>query len=74
MDLYLLSGQVALANHCLGQADACFGAAIKLINELAKSGDVEGKKHAELYLVQFTSNLLSTLIIVPVRIDTHLTK
>lgn len=66
MDLYLLSGQIALTNHCLGQADACFGAAIKLIDELAKSGDFDNKKLAETYLTQFTSNLLSTLIMVPV--------
>lgn len=66
MDLYLLSGQVALTNHCLGQADACFEAAIKLIGELWRGGDFDNKKTTENYLVQFTSNLLSTLIIVPV--------
>lgn len=68
MDLYLLSGQIALTNHCLGQADACFEAAIKLIGELSKNGDFDNKKITECYLTQFTSNLLSTLIIVPVRI------
>lgn len=66
MDLYLLSGQIALTNHCLGQADACFEAAIKLIIELAQGHEFENKKSAESYLAQFTSNLLSTLIIVPV--------
>lgn len=69
MDLYLLSGQIALTNHCLGQADSCFEATIKLIVELPKTVEIDGKwKSSETYLVQFVTNLLSTLIIVPVNI------
>ncbi|KAJ6635685.1 VPS35 endosomal protein sorting factor-like [Pseudolycoriella hygida] len=66
MDLYLLSGQVALTNVCLGQADACFYAALQLVPELPKMIDIDGKlKNTEPYLVSFLCNFLSTLIVVP---------
>lgn len=68
MDLYLMSGQVALLNLCFGQADAFFEASINLIMELPKTCEISGKpKSTENYLISFISNLLSTLIIVPVR-------
>ncbi|KAL1502197.1 hypothetical protein ABEB36_007374 [Hypothenemus hampei] len=35
LKLYLISGQVALFNHCLGQADACFKAILSVISELS---------------------------------------
>lgn len=67
MDLYLLSGQVALLNVCLGQADACFEAALSLVAELPKFVEIDGKpRGTESYLVSYICNFLSTLIIVPV--------
>ncbi|EDV92899.1 VPS35 endosomal protein sorting factor-like [Drosophila grimshawi] len=67
MDLYLLCGQLALRHLCLGQADACFEAALQLVNELpAASVDFEGKPRClERYLVAYLCNMLATLIIVP---------
>ncbi|XP_055850032.1 VPS35 endosomal protein sorting factor-like [Episyrphus balteatus] len=66
MDLYLLSGQVALLNVCLGQADACFETALQLVAELPRTIEIEGKlKSTEGYLVSYLCNMLSTLIIVP---------
>lgn len=66
MDLYLLSGQVALQNQCLGQADACFEAALHIVPDLPKTVDCDGKaKSTEPYLTTFLANFLSTLIVVP---------
>ncbi|XP_017471583.1 PREDICTED: UPF0505 protein CG8202 isoform X1 [Rhagoletis zephyria] len=66
MDLYLLSGQVALLNHCLGQADACFEASLQLVNDLPRSVEVEGKTRSlETYLVSYLCNMLATLVVVP---------
>ncbi|XP_037942668.1 VPS35 endosomal protein sorting factor-like [Teleopsis dalmanni] len=66
MDLYLLSGQIALLNLCLGQADACFEAALLLVSELPRSVEIEGKvKSLETYLVSYMCNMLATLVVVP---------
>lgn len=66
LDLYLLSGQIALLNNCLGQADACFEAALKTVSELPRQIEVEGKpKSIEPYLVAYLKNFLSMLIIAP---------
>lgn len=66
MDLYLISGQVALLNLCFGQADALLETAIHLIRELPKTMEVDGKlKSTDNYLLAFVSNLLSTLIVTP---------
>ncbi|XP_055387781.1 VPS35 endosomal protein sorting factor-like [Condylostylus longicornis] len=66
MDLYLLSGQVALMNLCLGQADACFETALNLVAELPRTTEIEGKlKSTESYLVSYLCNMLSTLVVVP---------
>uniref|UniRef100_A0A6B2ED98 Putative membrane protein associated with esophageal cancer in s n=1 Tax=Phlebotomus kandelakii TaxID=1109342 RepID=A0A6B2ED98_9DIPT len=66
MDLYVVSGSVALQNLCLGQADSCFEAAIELIPELPAIVEVDGKvKSTETYLMSYVGSLLSTLIIVP---------
>nr|SVE69681.1 EOG090X02HV [Eubosmina coregoni] len=56
-DLYLLSGQVALTNECLGQADACFEGAVNLVSEFSPSD--------EQWIINSLSNLLSTLLILP---------
>lgn len=67
MDLYLVTGQVALLNLCFGQADSFFETAINLIKELPKTCEIDGKpKSTENYLISFISNLLSTLVITPV--------
>ncbi|XP_068155355.1 VPS35 endosomal protein sorting factor-like isoform X1 [Drosophila tropicalis] len=67
MDLYLLCGQLALHYLCLGQADACFEAALDLVNELpAAIVDLDGKPRSlERYLVSYLCNMLATLIVVP---------
>lgn len=67
LNLYLLSGQVALLNACLGQADSFYETGIHLIKELPKTCEIEGKpKSTENFLISFIANLLSSLIIVPV--------
>lgn len=58
--LYLLSSQVALANECLGQADACLEGAISLV--------IEFSPLEEQWIVSNLSNLLSTLLVQPVRL------
>lgn len=66
LELYLLSGEVALQNSCLGQADACFDAALNLIPELPRTIEVDGKQRTtETYLVSYLCHFLSTLVIVP---------
>ncbi|KAK0076450.1 hypothetical protein PV326_010778 [Microctonus aethiopoides] len=66
LQLYLLSGQVALLNQCLGQADACFKAALSLVPEMPKTIEMDGRlKNSEPYLLSYLSNFLSTLLIVP---------
>nr|CAD7444955.1 unnamed protein product [Timema bartmani] len=66
LELYLLSGQVALLNQCLGQADACFKAALSLIPELPKTVECDGKpRSSESYLVSYLCHFLSTLLVVP---------
>lgn len=72
MDLYLMSGQVALLNLCFGQADSFFETAISLIKELPKTCEIDGKpKSTENYLIAFISNMLSTLLITPVSENLH---
>ncbi|XP_030068287.1 VPS35 endosomal protein-sorting factor-like [Microcaecilia unicolor] len=66
LNLYLHSGQVALANQCLSQADAFFKAAVSLVPEVPKTISVDGKmRSSETFLLEFLSNLFSTLLIVP---------
>ncbi|XP_054990566.1 VPS35 endosomal protein-sorting factor-like isoform X2 [Sorex araneus] len=66
LNLYLHSGQVALANQCLSQADAFFKAAISLVPEVPKTISVEGKlRPSEPFLLEFLCNFFSTLLIVP---------
>uniref|UniRef100_A0A4X2K9W5 VPS35 endosomal protein-sorting factor-like n=1 Tax=Vombatus ursinus TaxID=29139 RepID=A0A4X2K9W5_VOMUR len=66
LNLYLHSGQVALANQCLSQADAFFRAAVSLVPEVPKMINVDGKmRPSESFLLEFLCNLFSTLLIVP---------
>ncbi|XP_020282455.1 UPF0505 protein C16orf62 homolog isoform X2 [Pseudomyrmex gracilis] len=68
LQLYLLSGQVALLNQCLGQADACFKAALSLVPEMPKTIDIDGRqKNSQPYLLSYLSSFLSTLLVVPPR-------
>ncbi|GFY51218.1 VPS35 endosomal protein sorting factor-like, partial [Trichonephila inaurata madagascariensis] len=66
LDLYLISGQVALLNQCLSQADAFLKSAISLIPDSPTIIEVDNKhKSTEPYLLSYINNLLSTLLIVP---------
>ncbi|XP_059835392.1 VPS35 endosomal protein-sorting factor-like isoform X1 [Hypanus sabinus] len=66
LNLYLHSGQIALANQCLSQADAFFKAAISFVSEVPKTINVDGKmRNSEGYLLEFLNNFFSTLLIVP---------
>ncbi|XP_061085537.1 VPS35 endosomal protein-sorting factor-like isoform X2 [Conger conger] len=66
LNLYLLSGQVALANQCLSQADAFLKAAVSILPEVPRSISVEGKlRSSEGFLLDFVNNFLSTLLVVP---------
>ncbi|XP_069590256.1 VPS35 endosomal protein-sorting factor-like isoform X2 [Ranitomeya imitator] len=66
LNLYLHSGQVALANQCLSQADAFFRAAVSLVPEVPKTINIDGKmRSSETFLLEFLSNFFSTLLVVP---------
>uniref|UniRef100_G3NMI0 VPS35 endosomal protein-sorting factor-like n=1 Tax=Gasterosteus aculeatus aculeatus TaxID=481459 RepID=G3NMI0_GASAC len=66
LSLYLLSGQVALANQCLSQADAFLNTAVSLLPEVPRSISVEGKlRSSESFLLDFINNFLATLLVVP---------
>lgn len=68
MELYLQSGQVALLNVCLQQADSCFEAALNLIPEVPRMVEIDGKlQSTEGFIKTYVVNFLSTLVIVPVR-------
>ncbi|KAM3592424.1 uncharacterized protein V6R79_018339 [Siganus canaliculatus] len=66
LSLYLLSGQVALANQCLSQADAFLKAAVSILPEVPRSISVEGKlRSSESFLLDFINDFLATLLVVP---------
>merc|ERR1719505_326367 len=66
LKLYLLCGQVALANQAVGQADAFLRATINLLPDVPKLIEVENKsKSSEQYFVEYINSLLSVLLIVP---------
>ncbi|XP_075422160.1 VPS35 endosomal protein-sorting factor-like isoform X4 [Ascaphus truei] len=66
LNLYLHSGQVALTNQCLSQADAFFKAAVSLVPEVPKTINIDGKmRSSEAFLLEFLSNFFSTLLVVP---------
>ncbi|OCT61509.1 VPS35 endosomal protein-sorting factor-like [Xenopus laevis] len=66
LNLYLLSGQVALANQCLSQADAFFKAAVSLVPDVPKTINIDGKmRSSEPFLLEFLANFFSTLLVVP---------
>ncbi|XP_015778562.1 PREDICTED: UPF0505 protein C16orf62 homolog [Acropora digitifera] len=66
LKLYLLSGQVAMANQALSQADAFFQASISLISEAPRTIEIDHKmKPSEPYLLEYLNNFFSTLLVVP---------
>ncbi|XP_031424755.1 VPS35 endosomal protein-sorting factor-like [Clupea harengus] len=66
LNLYLLSGQVALANQCLSQADAFLKAAVSVLPEVPRNISVEGKQRSsEGLLLDFINNFMATLLVVP---------
>ncbi|KAM4892051.1 VPS35 endosomal protein-sorting factor-like isoform 2-T2 [Sylvia borin] len=66
LNLYLHSGQVALANQCLSQADAFFKAAVSLVPEVPKMISIDGKmRPSDAFLLEFLCNFFSTLLVVP---------
>ncbi|CAH3037318.1 unnamed protein product [Porites lobata] len=66
LKLYLLSGQVAMANQALSQADAFFKASISLIPEVPRTIEIDHKvKPSEPFLVEYMNNFFSTLLVVP---------
>ncbi|XP_077062071.1 VPS35 endosomal protein-sorting factor-like isoform X3 [Siphateles boraxobius] len=66
LNLYLLSGQVALANQCLSQADAFLKAAVSILPEVPRTISIEGKQRSsEPFFLEFINNFLSTLLVVP---------
>jgi hypothetical protein len=68
LDLYLITGHTALANLCLGQADACFEAAIQFLTDFPHLMDIDGRQRkSEEVLQPFILKLLSVLVFVPVQ-------
>ncbi|UYV82102.1 C16orf62 [Cordylochernes scorpioides] len=69
LELYLVSGQVALLNLCLSQADAFFKAAITLLPEVPshfpETSDGGKPRPTESHHLNYLSNFLSTLLVVP---------
>ncbi|GFO28655.1 upf0505 protein c16orf62-like protein [Plakobranchus ocellatus] len=67
LQLYLISGQVALLNQCYSQADAFFKALISLIPDLPKTMDVADSKSrpSEPFLIDFLYSFISTLLVTP---------
>ncbi|KAH9630692.1 hypothetical protein HF086_003983 [Spodoptera exigua] len=65
--LYLLSGQVALLNNCIGQAEANFKALIGLIPDIPDYILEDGqKKPTHFKVAGILSDFLSTLLLLPV--------
>lgn len=66
LELYLVSGQVALLNQCLSQADSFFKAAIGLLFEVPLIIEMDGKhRSSEPFLLSYINCFFSTLLVVP---------
>jgi hypothetical protein len=66
LDLYLITGEIALSNLCLGQADACIEAALNLLSDFPKTIEVDHRiKNSEIYLQSYVNKFLSLIIVVP---------
>ncbi|XP_059054311.1 VPS35 endosomal protein-sorting factor-like isoform X2 [Achroia grisella] len=72
LHLYLLSGQVALLNNCIGQAEANFKALIGLIPDIPDYVLEDGqKKPTHIKVAGILSDFLSTLLILPDNLDSN---
>ncbi|XP_049866874.1 VPS35 endosomal protein-sorting factor-like [Pectinophora gossypiella] len=70
--LYLLSGQVALLNNCVGQAEANFKAFVSLIPDIPDFIMEDGqKKPTHIKVEGLLSDFLSTLLILPDNVDSN---
>ncbi|CAG0921980.1 unnamed protein product [Notodromas monacha] len=66
LDLYSLTGQVALANQCWGQAEACFQAIVDDLKLLPKCIEIDGRKAStDPWFEQFVMNFASALLLLP---------
>ncbi|XP_066291616.1 VPS35 endosomal protein-sorting factor-like isoform X2 [Branchiostoma lanceolatum] len=66
LNLYLVSGQVALVNGALTQGDAFMKAAIGLLPEVPRTILVDGKvRSTEPLLAEYINNFVSNLLVVP---------
>ncbi|XP_018335730.1 UPF0505 protein C16orf62 homolog isoform X2 [Agrilus planipennis] len=64
LELYLLSGRVALSNNCLGQADSFFKTILTTLSELYLETE-EKPGNTDCFLISYINNLLSVLVVVP---------
>ncbi|CAG9783747.1 unnamed protein product [Diatraea saccharalis] len=70
--LYLLSGQVALLNNCIGQAEANFKALVGLIPDIPEFIlEDNQRKPTHIKVSGIISDFLSTLLILPDNMDTN---
>ncbi|XP_045491545.1 VPS35 endosomal protein-sorting factor-like isoform X1 [Colias croceus] len=70
--LYLLSGQVALLNNCIGQAEANLKALVGLIPDIPQYIQEDGqKKPTHDRVLGLISNFLSTLLVLPDNVDSN---
>jgi len=66
LNLYLLSGGVALKNQSLPQADSLFKAAIKLIQEVPSKIDIDNQPtSSEEPLISYLNSFFSMLVVMP---------
>ncbi|XP_026329490.1 UPF0505 protein C16orf62 homolog isoform X2 [Hyposmocoma kahamanoa] len=70
--LYLVCGQVALMNNCVGQAEANFKAFVSLIPDIPEFLiENEQKKPTHIKVEGLLSNFLSTLLVLPDNVDSN---
>ncbi|RVE48169.1 hypothetical protein evm_007229 [Chilo suppressalis] len=70
--LYLLSGQVALLNNCIGQAEANFKALVGLIPDIPEfTLEDNQRKPTQTKVSGIISDFLSTLLMLPDNVDTN---
>ncbi|XP_071796501.1 VPS35 endosomal protein-sorting factor-like [Asterias amurensis] len=66
LNLYLLSGQVAMLNLALTQADAFFKGAISLMPDVPRSMVIDKKtRSTEPFILSYLNSFLCTLLVVP---------
>jgi len=66
LNLYLISGRVAIANGALSQGDAFFKAAINSIKDVPQHMEIERKRQStEQFMASYLNCFLSVLLVVP---------